>query len=273
LGLRGNNTNPQRGRRRLSVGIPELDKMMNGGLLEGDSLLVAGPSGTGKSALATQFIAEGLRQGEPAVMALFEERPPGYTDRAATFGLQLKTPQDEGKLELLYLRPLDLSVDEITHEILEAVKRVGAKRLVIDSLVGFEMALAPGFREDFRESLYRMIVALTGAGVTILTTVEVEDNFSALQFSHYAISFLTDDIIRLRYVEIDGQLRKVMVVIKMRGGNHSKDIREYIITDKGVVVIHPRSTDYDGLTTGIPRRTGPRPAQKEEAAPEPKARK
>jgi circadian clock protein KaiC len=134
------------------------------------------------------------------------------------------------------------------------------------------MALAPGFREDFRESLYRMIVALTRAGVTILTTVEVEDNFTALQFSHYAISFLTDDIIRLRYVEIDGQLRKVMVVIKMRGGNHSKDIREYVITDKGIVIINPRSTDYEGLSTGIPHRTGPRPAQGNEVAPEPKAK-
>ncbi|MDD5141661.1 MAG: ATPase domain-containing protein [Verrucomicrobiales bacterium] len=272
LGLGGNNKGPEL-RRRLSVGISELDKMMNGGLFEGDSLLVAGPSGTGKSALATQFVAEGLRRGETAVMALFEERPAQYAARADSLGLQLTTPQEKGKLELLYLRPLDLSVDEITQEILDAVERVGAKRLVIDSLVGFEMALAPGFREDFRESLYRMIVALTGAGVTILTTVEVEDNFTELQFSHYAISFLTDDIIRLRYVEIDGQLRKVMVVIKMRGGNHSKDIREYVITDKGVVLIHPRSTDYEGLTTGIPHRTGPRPAQKEEAAPEPKALK
>jgi circadian clock protein KaiC len=164
-------------------------------------------------------------------------------------------------------------VDEITQAILDAVERVGAKRLVIDSLVGFEMALAPGFREDFRESLYRMIVALTGAGVTILTTVEVEDNFTALQFSHYAISFLTDDIIRMRYVEIDGQLRKMIVVIKMRGGNHSKDIREYVITNKGVVIIHPRRTDYEGLTTGIPRRTGPRTTQEDETAPEPKTAK
>jgi circadian clock protein KaiC len=234
---------------------------------------VAGPSGTGKSALATQFIAEGLRHGEPAVMALFEERPSGYVDRAASFGLKLKAPEEKKQLEILYLRPLDLSVDEITQEILDAVERVGAKRLVIDSLVGFEMALAPGFREDFRESLYRMIVALTGAGVTILTTVEVEDTFTALQFSHYAISFLTDDIIRMRYVEIDGQLRKVLVVIKMRGGNHSKDIREYTITDEGVVVILPRRTDYDGLSTGLPVRTGPRAKQADEAAPEPKAKK
>jgi circadian clock protein KaiC len=259
--------------RRLSMGVPELDKMMGGGVLEGDSLLIAGPSGTGKSALATQFIAAGLRNGEAGIIAIFEERPKGYTDRANNFGLNLKVPQEKGQLEIIYLRPLDLSVDETMQEILDAVKRVGAKRLVIDSLVSLEMALAPGFREDFRESLYRLIVALTGAGVTILSTVEVEDSFTGFSFSHYTISFLTDDILRLRYVEIDGQLRKVMVVIKMRGGNHSKDIREYVITGKGVVVIQPRTTDYNGLTTGIPTRTGPRPAQTEEAAPEPKAKK
>jgi circadian clock protein KaiC len=71
----------------------------------------------------------------------------------------------------------------------------------------------------------------------------------------------------MRYVEIEGQLRKVMVVIKMRGGNHSKDIREYVITEQGVVIIHPRHTDYAGLITGIPRRMG----QQHEAAPEPRA--
>jgi circadian clock protein KaiC len=99
--------------------------------------------------------------------------------------------------------------------------------------------------------------------------VEVEDTFTALPFSHYTISFLTDDIIRMRYVEIEGQLRKVLVVVKMRGGNHSKDIREYVITDQGVVIISPRETDYTGLTTGLPQRVG----QREEKAPEPKSKK
>jgi circadian clock protein KaiC len=266
LGLSATKVKPAK-RKYLSIGIPELDVMMGGGILEGDSLLVAGPSGTGKSALATQFIAEGLRQGEPGIMAIFEERPEGYITRAGSFGLHLRLAEQKGKLETLYLRPLDLSVDETMRAILDAIDRIGAKRLVIDSLVGFEMALAPGFRADFRESLYRMIGALTGAGITILSTVEVEDTFNALPFSHYAISFLTDDIIRMRYVEIDGQLRKVMVIIKMRGGNHSKDIREYVITDKGVVIILPRKTDYSALTTGIPQRIG----QREEIAPEPKS--
>src|SRR3984957_3065715 len=155
LGLVGGKTKPNR-RRYLSIGIPELDKMMGGGILEGDSLLVAGPSGTGKSALATQFIAEGLRCGEPGIMAIFEERPDGYIQRAGTFGLHLKAAKEKGVLESLYLRPLDLSVDETMQAILEAITRVGAKRLVIDSLVGFEMALGPGFRADFRESPHRM---------------------------------------------------------------------------------------------------------------------
>jgi circadian clock protein KaiC len=264
LGLGGKKMKSAK-KRRLSIGIPELDKMMGGGILEGDSVLVSGPSGTGKSALATKFLAEGLRQGEPGVAAIFEERPLGYAARAMSFGLDLDTPQKKGLLEMLYLRPLDLSVDETMREILDAVTRLHAKRLVIDSLVGFEMALAPGFREDFRESLYRMIAALTGAGVTIFTTVEIEDTFTSMQFSHYAISFLTDDIIRLRYVEIEGQLRKLIVVIKMRGGNHTKDIREYVITDEGVVVISPRQTDYAQLTSGLPERIG----QLKEPAPEP----
>ncbi len=271
LGLETASARPKL-RSRLSMGIPDLDEMLGGGVLEGDSVLVAGPSGTGKSALATQFIAEGLRRGEPGVMAIFEERPDGYTARADAFGLQLSAAHASGKLEILYLRPLDLSFDETMMAILDAIEKVGAKRVVIDSLGGFEMALAPSFRADFRESLYRMIGALTGAGITILNTVEVEDNFTSLQFSHYAVSFLTDDIIRLRYVEIDGQIRKIMVVIKMRGGNHSKDIREYIIDEHGVVVIDPRSTDYSRLSTGLPVRTGPRRTQEDETPPEPKAR-
>jgi circadian clock protein KaiC len=255
-----------RGRARLSMGLPELDKLLGGGLIQGDSMLLAGPSGTGKSVLATQFIVAGIRRQEPGIIVIFEERPREYAQRALGLGMDLKTPQESGLLEILYLRPLDLSVDETMQEILDAVDRIKAKRLVIDSLVGFEMALAPGFRADFRESLYRMIAALTGAGITIVSTVEIEDSFTSFQFSHYAVSFLTDDIVRLRYVEIDGQLRKILVVVKMRGGNHSKDIREYVINDEGVVIIHPLRTDYAKLTSGLPERMG----ERMDAAPEPK---
>jgi circadian clock protein KaiC len=239
------------GKQRLSMGIAELDEMLGGGVPEGDSLLIAGPSGTGKSLLASQFTAAGLSAGEAAIVAVFEERPEEYAGRANNFGLNLYPSLDDGKLQVIYLRPLDLSVDETMQELLDAVKKTGAKRLVIDSLAGFEMALAPGFRVDFRESLYRMIFALTGIGVTILSTVEMDESFAELLFSTYSISFLTDDIIRLRYVEIEGQLRKIMMVVKMRGGNHSKEIREYEITSKGVV-IGECLKNYERLATGLP---------------------
>ena len=245
-----------RGRRRLACGVAGLDPMLGGGIPEGDSLLVAGPSGTGKSVFATQFIAEGLRRGEPGIIAIFEERPEEYAGRAASLGMDFDTPQHDGKLSIIYLRPLDLSVDETMREILDAVERTGAKRVVIDSLAGFEMALAPAFRSDFRESLYRMIGALTRTGVTIVSTVEVTETFTELALSPYAISFLSDDIIRLRYVEIGGQLRKVLMIVKMRSGDHSKDIREYEVTSEGLRV-GERLTGYRGLITGVPEPLNP----------------
>jgi len=238
--------------RRLSMGIPVLDEMMGGGVPEGDSLLIAGSSGTGKSLIATQFLAAGIRAGEPGIAAVFEERPNEYTARASEFGLDLQTPLSEGTLEVIYLRPLDLSVDEMMQEILDAVKRTGAKRLVIDSLAGFEMALAPSFRTDFRESLYRMIFALTAIGITILSTLEMPETFTELSFSSYSISFLTDDIIRMRYVEIDGELCQIMMVVKMRRTAHSREIRKYQITTDGVI-IGERLRNYVDLITGIPQ--------------------
>jgi circadian clock protein KaiC len=225
--------------------------MMGGGIPEGDSLLVAGPSGSGKSVLGSQFIAEGLRHGEPGIVAMFEELPAEYAQRAAKLGLDFDTPQKDGTLKIIYLRPLDLSVDETVHEVVNAVKEIGCKRLVIDSLVGFELALAPGFRADFRESLYRMIAALTRLGVTIISTVEIEENFTSLGLSNFTVSFLADDIVRLRYVSINGQLRKMLLVVKMRRSEHSIDMVEYQITSKGMVLGEPLR-GYRGLTSGIP---------------------
>lgn len=241
----------KRSKVRVSMGVPELDEMLGGGIPEADSLLVTGSSGSGKSILATQFLAEGIRQGQPGVAAIFEERPQDYIHRAKHFGLDLETPLKNGKLKFLYLRSLDLTVDETIYEVLGAVREIGATRLVIDSIAGFELALAPGFREDFRESLYRMIGNLRASGVTILSTIEVGETFTEFPFSQYAISFLTDDIIRLRYVSIGGQLQKIITVVKMRSSKHSIDIRQYEITDKGFK-IGPRIKDYRALTSEIP---------------------
>ena len=251
LGLIDRKPRPAR-RPRLSTGIAEIDKMMGGGIPLGDSLLVAGASGTGKSAFGTHFISEGLRHGEPGIMVVFEERPEDVVRRAANLGQDLATAEREDKLKILYMRPLDLSVDESLQTVLDAVKEIGAKRLVIDSLVGFEMALAPGFRTDFRESLYRMMISLTGTGVTVLSTVELDESFTEFRFSHYMVSFLADDIIRLRYLDLNGVLHRILTIVKMRDSQHSKDICEYEITDKGLVLTGRSLNEYRALITGIP---------------------
>lgn len=232
---------------RASTGVPGLDEMMAGGIPTGDSVLVAGPSGSGKSVLATQFIAEGGKRGAAGVLVVFEEHPKEYLYRAEGLGFKLREMIEAGTLEALYLRPLDLSPDETLHEIREAVKRVGAKRVVIDSMSGFELALAPTFRADFRESLYRLVGALTGVGITVLTTMEITQGEDELRFTPNVISFLADDLISLRYVEVERELKKVAAVVKMRGSQHSKAYREYEITERGFVV----GGDLEGYTGRI----------------------
>jgi circadian clock protein KaiC len=238
---------------RLSTDIAGLDAMLGGGIPAWDSMLVTGPAGSGKSALATQFIAAGLAIGEPAVIAVFEEHPKEFLAHAGTMAPELEQKRHQGLLEVIYLRPLDLSVDEALLEIQGAVERTHARRLVIDSLSGFELALAPTFHSDFRESLYRMVGALTGSGVTVVMTVEVAESFTDLRFSPDLISFLSDDVIFQRYVEIEGRMHKVMTVIKMRGSEHSKDLRLYDVTKDGLV-LGDTMYDYRGIITGVAQR-------------------
>jgi len=242
---------PLHKRERQPTGVPGLDAMIGGGVIGGDAVLLTGPAGSGKSTVATQFIAAGLAQGETAVIAVFEEYPEQYLARASARNPELSKKLKDGKLEIIYLRPLDLSVDESLHAILEAVERLGAKRVVIDSLSGFEVALAPTFREDFRESLYRLVGSLTATGVTVFMTAEVSEAFREARFTSENVSFITDEIFVQRYVEIKGALARVIAVIKMRGSEHSHEFRRYEVTPTGVVV-GDTLKDYDGIITGVP---------------------
>jgi circadian clock protein KaiC len=243
------------GKERLSTGVAGLDEMMGGGIPLGDSLVLAGPTGSGKTTFAMQFVAAGLRAGESAVIAIFEEHPEVYLQRAKSVDADLHAAIRQHKLVIIYLRPLDLSVDETLEEIRQAVQRIGAKRVVIDSISGFEMALAPTFREDFRESLYRLIGALTGLGVTMYSTVEMVEGSgeTGIQLTGHQVSFLTDDILSLRYVEIEGELRKALVVVKMRGSNHNREFRTYETTNTGVQ-LRESLRDYDDVLSGTPIR-------------------
>ncbi len=232
---------------RLSMGIEHLDKMLGGGLPRGYSLLVAGPSGSGKSMLAAAFLAEGARLGETGVLAAFEQNPNRSRNRT------LANLIAEGKVGVVETQAPDLSLDEMVLLLLNEVRRLGATRVVLDSLSGFELALAPTFREDFRESLVRMVTALATSGVSVLMTSELEDRYTDLRFSPYGTAFLTDAIIVQRYIELESHLRRVLAVVKVRGSQHSHELREFTIDNDGIKIgrILPQQ---EGLLGGRPTR-------------------
>ena len=231
--------------RRLSMGIAGIDEMLGGGLPRGYSVLVAGPSGSGKSILAGAFLAEGARAGETGVYASFEQRPsklrnPIVADLIA-----------QGSVGLVDSRAADLSIDETVRLLTKEIHRIQATRVVIDSLSGFELALAPTFREDFRESLFRMVTALAEAGVSVLMTSELEDRYTDLRFSPYGTAFLTDAIIVQRYIEVESRLRRVMAVVKLRSSSHSDALREYTIDAEGIRM-GQMLPEQEGLLGGRP---------------------
>lgn len=233
---------------RLTMGVPGLDEMLGGGLPAGYSLLVAGPSGSGKSILATAFLAEGVRRGEPGVIVAFEQTPSQSRNRS------INDMANAGQIGLINTRSLDLSIDEIVQHLINVIHRMKATRVVIDSLSGFELAVAPSFREDFRESLFRMVAVLSNLGVTVLMTSELEDRYSDLRFSPYGSAFLTDAIIVQRYIEVESRLKRVMAVVKVRASAHCTEIRQFEIGDDGIIIGNA-VLDYEGLLGGRPRRT------------------
>ena len=234
---------------RVSMGVEGLDEMLGGGLPRGFSVLVAGPSGSGKSLLAAAFLVEGARAGEAGVIAAFEQRP----NRSR--GRQISALIDSGRLGVVDTTPPGISVDEIATLIVAEVHRLKATRVVIDSLSGFELALAPTFRADFRESLARLVVALAGTGVTVLMTSELEDRYDELRFSPYGTAFLTDAIIVQRYIEVESRLRRVMAVVKLRASAHSNELRLFSIDDDGIRLGSMLEV-FEGLLGGRPRRRG-----------------
>lgn len=230
---------------RCSLGVPGLDAMLGGGLPRGYSVLVAGPSGSGKTILAGAFLAAGVANGEAGVIASFERQPSRARNRVLA-GLIAA-----GRVALVDSTAPDLSLDEVLLLILDEIHRLGATRVVLDSLSGLELALAPTFRDDFRESLARLVTVLAARGVSVLMTSELEDRYTDLRFSPYGTAFMTDAIIVHRYIEVESRLRRMLAVVKVRGSAHSDELREYTIDDTGLV-LGEMLIGQEGLLGGRP---------------------
>jgi circadian clock protein KaiC len=237
--------------RRIPTGVPHLDEMMFGGLPQGHSMLVVGPTGAGKTILGTRFLQEGVRQGEKGVAMYFEKG----TSRLRN--AELAEMVEAGNVAIVESRSLDLSVEELLDDLNAAIDRTDARRVVIDSLSELGLYLAPEYRIDLRQAVFRVLSSLAKRGVTVVVTVGLEDRYTELRFSIDDISFLTDAIVAMRYAELDGRIAKLISVVKVRGIAHSTDLREFRITDLGLEIDAGR-VRYDGLLSGHPSLTSSR---------------
>lgn len=230
---------------RIPTGVDGLDQLLHGGLPQGHTMLVSGPTGVGKTILGSHFLQAGAALGEHGVAVYFEKHTARLHNDA------LIEMIGSGKVTVLESLSLQLSVEELLDDLLQTIERTGAKRVVIDSLSEIGLYLAPEFRHDLRLSVFRTLATLARRGVTVMVMVGYEDNRPDMRFSIDNICFLADAVLSLRFAEVEGHLCKFMTVVKVRGIAHSNEIRAYRITDNGIEV-EPRPAPYDAVLTGWP---------------------
>ncbi len=237
---------------RCSTGITALDAMLCGGLSQGYATLVAGSAGVGKTSLALQFIAAGARAGEPGIFLTFEEDLPKLGDLAAGFGIELADLQAQGTFHLMRRSPLHLLPEQLTQDLVAEIKRLGARRVVVDSLTDLSMSVTDHRR--LREVVFVLSEALHEAGVTSLFTTEVPELFGQTYVSSEHISIIVDGIILMKYVEMESEIQRALSVLKMRGCDHDKGIWRYTIDGSGIH-IRNRFEGASGVLAGSPVQT------------------
>ncbi|HEC89878.1 MAG TPA: PAS domain S-box protein, partial [Thermoplasmatales archaeon] len=217
---------------------------------EGSTTLIAGPSGTGKTILSLQFLVEGLKRGESCFYMGFEESKDQLFRNAMGFGWDLESFERDGLLTVSCVYPGDKLLEEHLRDIIRVVEEKKIKRCVIDSL----SALSNNFdRNSVSEFSLRLNGFLKNHGVTTLFTSITGAVIGSSTLAESKLSSITDNIIMLRYVEMQGRLESVINVLKMRGSTHDNDLKRYRITDKGIVV-EESLTNYEGVMTGVSKK-------------------
>jgi len=215
------------------TGIPGLDDdMLPGGLPRGATTLLVGDPGVGKTVTALHFLLNGTKQGEAGVYISFQEDPNQLKQIARNFGFDMDSLIAGGKLSLLYASPVELDIDEHAQNMLSAIQNIGASRVVIDSIGDLE-AGAHGSADRYFHFVYSLAQWFKNNSVTALLTGEMGGLFgSELTLTGRGVSHIADAILLLRYTELDGEIRRAFTVLAARGSEHSKQVREYLISEK-----------------------------------------
>jgi len=237
---------------RSKFGIEELDRLLGGGLIKGDAILLAGSAGSGKTTLGLQFIVNGIGSGEPGIYVTFEELPDQLYRDAANFGWDLRELERTGKLRVICTSPKLLLDPDVANAILgRVIREINAKRIVFDSLSHLAMFTD---ESSLRMQAYGLVMLLKRNRMTSMMIWEISQVIGAsFSVTDLGLSFLLDGIILLRPVEIDASLRRAFVILKMRGTKHDRSLREYEITEAGFTAGSSLS-EYSGILSGTPTK-------------------
>ncbi|HEV2227298.1 MAG TPA: ATPase domain-containing protein [Nitrososphaerales archaeon] len=236
---------------RVKTGVPELDKMLNGGFLRGDAVMLAGNAGTGKTTLALHYLLNGVEAGESGIYVTFEQLPDQLYKDALSFGWDLRKLEEQDKLRVVCTSPNVILETGGENVLDEFIKEIRPRRIVIDSLSHLQMFVGSG---DLRMEAYRLIMYLKTKGLSSLLIWEVPQMVGqSLSVTDVGLSFLVDSIVLLRFVEIASSLKLAVVVVKSRGSPHDDSLKRFSITQKGLVV-GSQFQGYESLLSGAPRK-------------------
>jgi circadian clock protein KaiC len=238
---------------RIVTGVDGLDQMLGGGLPSASATVVQGGTGTGKTLLALQFLLEGARRGQPGILFTLEETPNQLRGIARSFGWHLEPLEERGLLTLSYVSPVELSTDWFLDHALRQVKERGVRRAALDSLTSLAVGVLSQRR--FKELVYAFTKHFRALGITLNMNMEIVELLGSAKLSGYGVSFAADNVIQLRYIELEGRLERGVSVLKVRGAKHSTEVRRMSLEAAGVEIGSP-FRGLHGVLTGLPIRSG-----------------
>jgi circadian clock protein KaiC len=235
-------------------GVAELDRLLGGGLDRGTCTLLQGASGTGKSALSSQFAVSAAQRNERSMIFCFDERISTFVQRAEGLGMNLETYFANGLITINQVDPAELSAGEFSSNVIETVIEKDISLIVIDSLNGYAYALPD---ERFLSvHLHELASFLNVQGVVTLFTMSQQGVFGLnVVPSPFNVSYVADTVLNIGYFEHQGTVHKALSVLKRRNGNHERTIRE-LTMDSGGLHVGPVLQEFEGIATGNPRYIG-----------------